>query len=136
MDENRFDSLADATLQALLRALDGLDDVEAELSQGVLTVSFESGAPYIVNSHRAARQIWFAADRSAWHFEPDEAGSRWANTRPPHEELWDVLNTSLSRRLGRPVAMRREGLSAALASKARGARRLPGLRALVRRASA
>ncbi|HEU4539396.1 MAG TPA: iron donor protein CyaY [Polyangiaceae bacterium] len=107
MDENRFDSLADATLQALLRELDGLDDVEAELSQGVLTVSFEAGAPYIVNSHRAARQIWFAADRAAWHFEPDAEGARWTNTRPPHEELWDVVTASLTRRLGRPVALKR-----------------------------
>jgi iron-sulfur cluster assembly protein CyaY len=107
MDENRFDTLADATLGALLRELDDVDDIEAELSQGVLTISFESGPPYVVNSHRAARQIWFAADRTAWHFDPDADGSRWTGTRPPHEELWHVVSASLSRRLGRPVALQR-----------------------------
>jgi CyaY protein len=107
MDENRFDALADATLNALLQELDGLDDLEAELSQGVLTITFESGAPFVVNSHRAARQIWFAADRTAWHFDPDAEGSRWTGTRPPHEELWDVVSAAVGRRLGRPVSLRR-----------------------------
>jgi CyaY protein len=107
MDENRFDALADATLRALLRELDGLDDVEAELSQGVLTISFETGAPYVVNSHRAARQIWFAADRTAWHFDPGADGARWASTRAPHDELWDVVGAAVGRRLGRDVTLRR-----------------------------
>jgi CyaY protein len=107
MDENRFDALADATLNALLRELDGLDDLEAELSQGVLTIAFESGPPYVVNSHRAARQIWFAADRAAWHFDPDAEGSRWTATRPPHDELWDSIGAAIGRRLGRPVSLRR-----------------------------
>ncbi len=106
MDELTFDRLAEQTLTTLLTSLDPLDGVEAELSQGVLTLSFDEGPPFIINSHRAAGQIWMAADRTAWHFEPVDAGQRWLATRPPHEELHDALSTVLARRLGHPVTLR------------------------------
>ena len=64
MDDTRFDSLAERTLTALVTALDAIDGVEAELSQGVLTIGFDAGGPaFVVNSHRAARQIWIALRR-------------------------------------------------------------------------
>ena len=107
MDDTIFDTLADTTLRGILEAIDRVDDVEAELSQGVMTVSFDDGGPpFVVNSHRAARQIWMAADRAAWHFDPDAEGSRWTATKAPGEELWSALAASLSRRLGRAVVLR------------------------------
>lgn len=106
IDDARFDQLADRTLAALVSALDREDGVEAELSMGVLTISFDAGgAPFVVNSHRAARQIWMAADRAAWHFDPDDAGDRWTATRPPRDELRAALGAALSRRLARPVTL-------------------------------
>jgi len=108
MMEARFDQIADSTLHALLAALDEVDDVEAELSQGVLTVGFPAGGPaFVVNSHRAAGQIWMAADRQAWHFDPDDQGSRWATRKAPEDELWHALGAALSRRLGRAVVLKR-----------------------------
>jgi CyaY protein len=107
MDDTTFDSLADTTLRGILDAIDRIDDVEAELSQGVMTIAFEDGgAPFVVNSHRAARQIWMAADRTAWHFDPDAAGDRWTTARAPAEELWTTLSAALSRRLGKTVSLR------------------------------
>lgn len=73
MDEARFDLFADKTLQTILAALDTLD-IEAELELGVLKISFEDGPDYVVNSHRAARQIWMAAVATAWHFDPGPDG--------------------------------------------------------------
>ena len=107
MDEARFDHLADRTLKALVAALDGIDDIEAELELGVLTISFEDGADFVVNSHRAARQIWMAADRTAWHFDPREQGEgvSWVGSKPPHEELHAALAAALSKRLGRAVEL-------------------------------
>lgn len=106
IDDTRFDQLADRTLGALVGALDRLDGVEAELSMGVLTISFDAGgAPFVVNSHRAARQIWMAADRSAWHFDPQDDGARWVASKPPHDELWSALGAALARRLARPVSL-------------------------------
>lgn len=104
MDEARFDLLADKTLRAILMALDALD-IEAELELGVLKISFEDGPDYIVNSHRAARQIWMAAERSAWHFDPSEDGARWTSSKPPHEELLDALAAALSLRLQRTISL-------------------------------
>ena len=107
MDDTRFDSLAERTLTALVTALDAIDGVEAELSQGVLTIGFDAGGPaFVVNSHRAARQIWMAADRVAWHFDPDAAGGEWTAAKEPRDELWSALANALSRRLGRAVSLR------------------------------
>ena len=107
MDEAHFDLLADRTLKALVTALDGVDDIEAELELGVLTISFDEGPNFVVNSHRAARQIWMAADRTAWHFDPHEHGAAvtWDSSKPPREELHAALAAALSRRLKRPVQL-------------------------------
>lgn len=111
MDDTTFDRIADKTLRSLLASLDEIDGLEAELEQGVLTIAFERGAPFIVNSHRAARQIWMAADRTAWHFDPDASGSSWNSTRAPHDELRSALQAVLAGRLGRPVSLSTAGSS-------------------------
>ncbi|MCC6647421.1 MAG: iron donor protein CyaY [Polyangiaceae bacterium] len=109
-DDAGFDLLADRTLTSLVAALDREDGVEAELSMGVLTISFDAGgAAFVVNSHRAAGQIWLAADRAAWHFDPVDGGARWVATKPPREELHAALSAALSRRLGRAVELRTTG---------------------------
>ncbi len=74
----------------------------AELASGVLTVEFFDGTRYVVNSQRAARQIWLAAERSAWHFDWDEARRAWVATKSG-EELWETLGRLLREKLGRPV---------------------------------
>jgi CyaY protein len=100
MEELKFDTLADTKLHALETALDSIESIEAELSQGILTIEFEEGQPFLINSHRAARQIWMAAERSAWHFDPNNDGSRWVCSKDPHEELNVVLEKVLSNKLG------------------------------------
>lgn len=102
MPESTFDRLAEATLARLVEALGALEELDVDLSQGVLTVKFEDGRRYVINSHRAARQIWMAADASAWHFDWD--GARWLSTRSK-EELWALVGERLSARLGRPIQL-------------------------------
>jgi CyaY protein len=106
MDSNDFDRIAEQTLKQILQAVDEVDELEAELSQGVLTLSFSTGTPYIINSHRAAGQIWMAAERTAWHFTPSPEGLQWLSDKPPHEELWQVLAQALSSKLQRSVTLR------------------------------
>ncbi len=106
LSEHDFERAADSTLQELERALGDDADFEVDLSMGILTIEFADGTKYVVNSHRAARQIWMAADRTAWHFDrvagvnPD----RWVATKTG-EELREALGGALLRKLGRPVKL-------------------------------
>ena len=112
MDDQHFDKLADKTLTTLLAKLDEEDGVEAELTLGVMKVGFDAGGPqFVVNSHRAARQIWLAADLHAWHFDPveePEGRLRWVSSKEPREELLVVLARNLSNRLSRTVTLLRD----------------------------
>ena len=106
MTEADFDRAADEELHALERAFAEYDpdEVDVELASGVLTLTLGDGQKVIVNSHRAARQIWMAAFRSAWHFSPapTDGGVRW---RTDKDELRETLSRLLSERLGRPVRL-------------------------------
>lgn len=104
--ERDFEKAADAALRALDRALADEHDFEVELTMGILTLEFPDGARYVINSHRAARQIWMAADRAAWHFDPVGAPAgggepRWIAAKSG-DELVATLEAVVSRKLGRP----------------------------------
>jgi CyaY protein len=111
LSEDDYDALAGAELHALVDALDALEaslpsgGFEAELEAGVLTLDI-GGARYVVNSHRAARQIWLAAERTAWHFDWDDARRAWIASRNG-DELWTTLAVLLEKKLGHPVSLRR-----------------------------
>jgi CyaY protein len=103
--EQAYEEAADRTLQALERALSEMDGLEADLASGILTIEFEDGVKFVINSHRAACQIWMAASLSAWHFDHHTAEDRWIAAKTG-DELWSTLEGVLSRKLGRAVALR------------------------------
>lgn len=104
MDESTFDRVADGTLHDLERAISEADEsLEVDLSQGVLTIAFEDGTRFVINSHRAARQIWMAAKSSAWHF--DWTGSAWISTKGA-DELWALVDRLVSEKANRPLGIR------------------------------
>jgi CyaY protein len=72
MDEADFDRVARDELNALENAFADIDpdDVEVSVSDGVLRLDLRDGTRIVINSHRAARQIWMAAVSTAWHFDP------------------------------------------------------------------
>ena len=105
ISEREFDAIADRTLRALDKALNALEQsFEADLESGILTIEFEDGAKYVVNSHRAARQIWMAAERNAWHFDYRPAEDRWVAAKGG-DELWSALEGVVSRKLGEAVSL-------------------------------
>lgn len=107
LSEREFDAVADRSLRALDRGINEIPDgVEADLQSGILTLEFEDGVKYVVNSHRAARQIWMAAERVAWHFDYQPSEGRWVAQRTG-EELWSTVEAVLSRKLGRAVKLER-----------------------------
>jgi CyaY protein len=107
LSEQQFDAAADRSLRALDRQINEIPEgVEADLESGILTLEFEDGGKFVVNSHRAARQIWMAAERTAWHFDYAPATDRWISAKTG-EELWSTLEAIVSRKLGRPVRLAR-----------------------------
>lgn len=108
LDEAEYEARAFPELRALVAALDELEleGVEAELASDILTIEFADGARYVVNSHRAARQIWMAAERAAWHFDFDPTQRAWLATKSG-DELWATIEGLLSRKVTLPVTLRR-----------------------------
>jgi CyaY protein len=104
--EQQFERAADETLHAVERALGDLDGLEIDLQLGVLTLEFPDGVKYVVNSHRAARQIWMAAERSAWHFDYHPENGRWIAAKNG-DDLWEALGGVLSRKLGAEIKLGR-----------------------------
>jgi CyaY protein len=92
----------------LIASLDAVenDALEAELASDILTIEFSDGTRYVINSHRAARQIWLAADRLAWHFDFEPGKKNWIAGKTG-DELWTTLARLLSAKLGEPVSLRR-----------------------------
>jgi len=106
LSERDFERAADETLQKLERALGDVDGLEVDLQMGVLTVEFPDGTRYVINSHRAARQIWMAAERNAWHFDPRAGGTSWLASKDG-AELWTTIEGVLSRKLGSTTSLAR-----------------------------
>jgi iron-sulfur cluster assembly protein CyaY len=106
MDDKVFDSIAEQELTHLRDRLDQRDpdELECELSMGVLTISFSDGERFVVNSHRAAGQIWMAAFKSAWHFTPKEEGGQWV-WRTEKDELRETLSRVLSEKTGSKIQL-------------------------------
>jgi CyaY protein len=106
IDEARFDQVAERALRALETALNDVDGVEADLESGILTIEFDDAVRFIVNSHRAARQIWMAAGAQAWHFDVDPANESWT-AKKSGDELWSCIEREVGQKLGRRLELAR-----------------------------
>jgi CyaY protein len=99
MDESTFDRVARDELHHLEDAFANVDpdDIEVTTSDGVLRLDLRDGTRIVINSHRAARQIWMAAVASAWHFDPVDEGWRAGKTG---DELHATLARVVKERIG------------------------------------
>ncbi|MFT3692962.1 MAG: iron donor protein CyaY [Kofleriaceae bacterium] len=100
MDEAAFDHAAHEELAAIEDAFSDVDpdQVEVEVSDGVLRLDLRDGTKIVINSHRAARQIWMAAISTAWHFDP-VADHKWVASKSG-EELRQTLRDLVHKRIG------------------------------------
>lgn len=105
MDEKEFARRAAEALGKLDDALRDIDGLDADLAGDILTLEFEDGAKYVVNSHSAAQQIWLSANMQAWHFGWDPRALRWEDTRSG-AELFSHLGKLVSEKLSAPVTLR------------------------------
>ena len=107
MDEDDFDRVARNELRHLEDALSEVDpdDVEVSSSDGVLKLDLRDGTRIVINSHRAARQIWMAAVSTAWHFDPGPAGAGGWTASRTGEELRPTLARLIQQRIGLQLAL-------------------------------
>jgi CyaY protein len=105
MDEHSFDAASRGELRHLEDALAAVDpdDVEVSTSDGVLRLDLRDGTRIVINSHRAARQIWMAAVSTAWHFDPAPDG-RWLAARTG-DELHATIVRVVHERIGLSLAL-------------------------------
>jgi iron-sulfur cluster assembly protein CyaY len=112
ISEKDYQARAFPALSALIAALDEHpDELFAELAGDVLTIEFDDQSRYIINSHLAARQIWLAADRNAWHFDFVAERGLWVD-RKSQAELWSKLEELLQHKRGHRVPLKRAPSSA------------------------
>ena len=105
MDEASFDHAARDELRHLEDAFSDCDpdDVEVSTSDGVLRLDLRDGTKIVINSHRAARQIWMAAVATAWHFDPGSDGA-WRAAKSG-DELRATLKRVVQERIGLDVQL-------------------------------
>lgn len=105
LEEDDYLERAGLELRRLVAALDSLGEViDPEFSGDIITIEFGDGQKFVINSHRAARQIWMAARRRAWHFDYDPDVARWWSSKE-NSELWQTVSDELSAALGSPVQL-------------------------------
>ncbi len=104
LTDSEFDKLADASLGKLYKSLMDFDpdEIEAELALGVLSITILNQHKVVINSHRAARQIWMSAQRKAWHFDPSPQTATFATATA---ELVATVEKVLGELLKRPLAL-------------------------------
>jgi CyaY protein len=105
MADDEFDVQARGELRAIEDAFGEVDpdDVEVSTSDGVLRLDLRDGTRIVINSHRAARQIWMAAVSSAWHFDPTGDGT-WRASKSG-DELRATLARLVKERIGLAVSV-------------------------------
>jgi CyaY protein len=105
MDEKEFRDRAHAIYKAVLARLDleDPDDIEGEMSAGVVRIRSRGGATYVLNHQTPLAEIWYAAGDRAWHFRFDPAIQAWVDPRNG-DELGATLGRTVSTASGRDVS--------------------------------
>ena len=104
MDDRTYSGLVDLVFQRITKALDQLDpdDVDVDSGGGYLTLTFKDQSKCVVSTQRPVREIWMAADATAWHFSAPDKDGRWV-AHKTGDELFACLAALVGRKVGRAV---------------------------------
>ena len=104
MTASDFDRRATDELKALDQALGELPELDVDSNGEVLSAELPGGSTLVINSHRAAGQIWLSAEMKAAHYTHDPATNSWRDDKTG-EDLHARLSAVLTRKLGRAVTL-------------------------------
>jgi iron donor protein CyaY len=104
IDESLFRQAVSSTIKALGQQIDEIDtdDLDWKLTEGVLTVEFESGGVFVLSQQVPTRELWLSAFSTAWHFRCVDGA--WPE-RDSGEAMDAVLGALFTRKLGMPVSL-------------------------------
>jgi CyaY protein len=107
LDEARYDLLAAQVFRRLLEALDQLDPdlLDAESTGEMLTLTSDTGERCVVNTQRAARQIWVAGRGEGIHFSFDEPSGQWRDDKGRGLELYAFVAQVVRELTGSELAL-------------------------------
>lgn len=107
MSQTSFAVFAEQVLDGIQNRLSdqrAADDVDIDLTDGVMTVEFEDGAQIILNRQEAARQIWLSSPEGPAPFGYSEEQDSWVDDRNG-DDLYATLARVIERKLGVPVEL-------------------------------
>jgi CyaY protein len=104
LSESEFRKLAEAELKALATALDPLTELTVDLANDILTIEFDDGQKYVANLQGPTRQIWFAANFAAGHYDYDPAAQAWRDSKTG-EALRTRIARDVGQKLGKGIAL-------------------------------
>ena len=107
LNDSEFIAAADATLDAIGRALDAAlatsdVDLDWNVNDGILTIEADDGGKLIVNRHVPNREIWVAARSGGFHYRLRDG--EWRDTRSD-EELFAALARIVAAQSGEKIAI-------------------------------
>jgi frataxin len=90
--DSGFETQVQRMLERIASALEdaGADDLDVDLTDGVLTIEDDAGRTYVINRHVPLKQIWLSSPVSgAGHYAWNAEVGRWTATRggPPLEDV-------------------------------------------------
>lgn len=105
MEEREFRDRTSAIYSAVLARLDqeDPDEVEGEMSAGVVRIRSRGGQVFVLNVQPPLREVWYAAGDRAWHFGLDAATGRWVDPRNG-DDLEVTLGRTVSAAVARPIS--------------------------------
>lgn len=101
MEEKDYRKKVNEAFERIVAAFDEVDPdiVEAELSQGALTLTSRARTKTVLSAQPSVRQIWLAAAAQgiAAHFDWHEASGTWRDDKAKGYELYSFLSEIIQR---------------------------------------
>lgn len=105
LDESTYNQQVAKVFRRILAAADQLDpdELEADSTGDMVTLTAASGEKCIVNTQRAVRQIWVAGKSQGIHFSFDEAAQQWRDDKGKGLELFSFVSSVVEEIAGTPL---------------------------------
>ena len=104
MQETEFNTLVEETFNKIEESIDALDkDIDPELNNDILTLTFPNHARIIINRQLSAKQLWIATPKQGYHL--DYIDGKWVCCK--HKQtLVEILSDACSQQLNEKVNLK------------------------------